>query len=139
MKSCVFIDTENKDKDKKLFEIVEKLYKDGKKILIYTSTFDRAKELDRILWVLKQESFLPHKIFKYEEKEALEPIAIVYDQIKPINTDILVIDSPCSMEFAAKFANIFDFVDRTNKETLVKSRERYASFQKLGYVMEYEK
>ncbi len=139
MKNCYFIDLNNQDKNKKIFALVEQIYKDKKKAIIYTQSIERAEEIDRILWILKQESFIPHKIFKYEELDALEPIGIVTQEINPINAQIIILDSPCTIEFAKKFSTIYDFVDKTSEETLQKSRERYAKFKKFKYNMFYQK
>jgi DNA polymerase-3 subunit chi len=137
MKTCYFIDTP--DKNKYIFSIVEQLYKDKVNVIIYTESKERAEEIDRIIWVTKQESFIPHKIFKYEEKEALEPVAIIYEEINPIDAEILIMDTPCSINFASKFKTIYDFVDKSSDETLKKSRERYAKFKDMKYNMHYIK
>lgn len=139
MKNCYFIDLESKDKDRMIFAIVEQIYKDNGKVIIFTKNIERAEEIDRFLWILKQESFLPHKIFKYEEPDALEPIAIVTQEFNPINSDTIILDEPCSIEFAKNFKNIYDFVDKTTEESLKKSRERYAKFKDLKYNMFYQK
>jgi DNA polymerase-3 subunit chi len=139
MKNCYFIDLHNQDKNKKIFALVEQIYRDQKKAIIYTSSIERAEEIDRILWILKQESFIPHKIFKYEESDALEPIGIVTQEINPINAQIIILDSPCKIEFAKKFSTIYDFVDKSSEEALKISRERYIKFKELKYNMFYQK
>lgn len=137
MKNCYFVDIS--DKNKYIFSVVEQIYKDKIKAVIYTDSKERAEEIDKLLWVLKQESFIPHKIFKYEEQDALEPIAIIFEEINPINAETLIMDSPCSVSFASKFKIIYDFVDKSTDETLQKSRERYAKFKELKYNMHYIK
>lgn len=137
MKNCYFVDTV--DKNKYIFSIIEQNYKEKTKVVIFTNTKERAEEIDRILWILKQESFIPHKIFKYEELDALEPVAIVFEEINPINADTLIMDTPCSINFASKFNIIYDFVDKTSDEALQKSRERYAKFKDMKYNMHYVK
>lgn len=137
MKNCYFVDTV--DKNKYIFSIIEQNYKEKTKVVIFTNTKERAEEIDRILWILKQESFIPHKIFKYEELDALEPVAIVFEEINPINADTLIMETPCSINFASKFNIIYDFVDKTSDEALQKSRERYAKFKDMKYNMHYVK
>lgn len=137
MKTCYFIDT--LDKNKYIFSLAEQHYKDRIKTVIFTDTKERAEEIDRILWTLKQEAFIPHKIFKYEEPDALESIAITYQEINPIKAETLIMDTPCSISFALKFNTIYDFVDKSSDESLQKSRERYAKFKEMKYNMHYIK
>ena len=137
MKTCYFIDTV--DKDKYIFLLVEQHYKDKIKLVIYTDSKERAEEIDRLLWIFKQEAFIPHKIFKYEESDALEPVAIIYHEINPISAETLIIDTPCSISFASKFNFIYDFVDKSSDESLQKSRERYVKFKEIKYNMHYIK
>lgn len=136
IKHCYFFDTNKKDQ--LIFSIVSKLFQNGEKVIIYTSNEERAYDLDRFLWVYKQESFIPHKIFKYEEKDALEPVAIVMEEFVPIDAKNLILDNPASQNFATQFDVIYDFVDHSSEKTLQQSRIRYKTFKSLGYVMHYK-
>ncbi|MCX7771127.1 MAG: DNA polymerase III subunit chi [Proteobacteria bacterium] len=137
MKNCYYVDT--KEKEKYIFSLIEQLYKDGLKITIFSQNKDRAEELDKILWTMKQESFIPHKIFKYDEPDALESVAIVCQEINPINASVLIMDSPCSISYALNYDTIYDFVDKSSDESLQKSRERYAKFKEKKCNMHYIK
>jgi len=136
-KVCNFIDTS--EKDKKIFEIILNQYKENHKVVIFTNNEERAEYLDRFLWVFKQEAFIPHKIFKYVEEDALESIAIVVDEINPINAKKVILDTPSSLDFATSFYEVFDFVDNSSSKTLKESRERFKRYRDAGFSMNYEK
>lgn len=134
---CNFLDT--KDKEKRIFEIVLNQYNENHKIILYTNNEERADYLDRFLWIYKQETFIPHKIFKYVEEESMENIAIVFEEINPINAKKIILDMPCSLNFAKQFYEIYDFVDSSTAKTLKESRERFKQYKNAGFSMNYEK
>lgn len=138
-KNCYFFDTVENEKDKLIFELVYKIFKKNRRVVIYTNTEERANDLDRFLWIYKQEAFLPHKIFTYEEKEAIENIAIVTEELNPIEAKEIILDTPCSSNFASNFEVIFDFVDQSSEIRIKESRLRYKLFRDLGYSMHYQK
>lgn len=137
MKSAIFLNIKEKDKNKLLFELIERFYYEGEKVVIFTSTQERANELDRFIWIYKQESFIPHKIFTYSEEDALEKIAIVYNKLNPFSANVLIVYDKCDLDFALNFEKIYEFVEHT-KEAIIESRKRYKFYKDKGYVMHYE-
>ena len=61
MKACIFHDVSPGQRDRKLFEIVEHAYNQGEHVLVYAPNEARAAVIDRFLWILRQESFIPHR------------------------------------------------------------------------------
>ncbi|MCX7990910.1 MAG: DNA polymerase III subunit chi [Proteobacteria bacterium] len=137
MKSATFLNVKEKDKNKLLFELVERFYYEGEKIVIFTSDEDRANELDRFIWVYKQESFIPHKIFKYSEEDAPEKIAVVYEELNPITAKVLIVYDKCNLNFAVNFERIYEFVEQ-NRDDILESRKRYKFYKEKGFLMHYE-
>lgn len=137
MKSATFLNTKEKEKNKLIFELVERFYYEGERIVIFCLSQDRAQEIDRFLWTYKQESFIPHKIFTYEEEEALEKIAIVYTEINPISAKILIADEKPSLGYSMAFERIYEFVEQS-KEAIIESRKRYKLYKDNGFLMHYE-
>ncbi len=137
MKQANFLNTKNKEKNKIIFELVERLYYEGEKVLIYCKSEERASELDRFLWTYKQESFIPHRIFHYEEAEAPEIIAIVTEEINPIGADSIIVDEKCRLDFSQQFKKIYEFIEQS-KEDIIDSRKRYKFYKDNGFIMHYE-
>ncbi|GAB4439131.1 MAG: hypothetical protein OHK0040_10600 [bacterium] len=138
-KHCYFFDTTETEKDRLIFELVYRIFNKNEKVVIYTDTDERANDLERFLWVYKQEAFIPHKIFRYEEKDAMEKVAIVTEELNPIDANKIILDVPCSSTFASNFEVIFDFADRSSEKKIKESRMRYKLFRDMGYTMYYQK
>ena len=90
MKRCLFHDVGHGRQDRKLFEIVGHAYNQREKVLIYAQNEERAASLDRTLWILKQESFIPHRILRENDGDVSVPVAIVAAEINPIESGILI-------------------------------------------------
>jgi DNA polymerase IIIc chi subunit len=136
---CLFHDARQGQRERILFEIVESAYKRQEKVLVYASTEMRANEIDRTLWIHKQEAFIPHKICRPNEPEPTVPVAIVTEEINPLKAGILVADGHCSIEFACDFSSIHEFVDRSSPEIQQACRERYRTYRERALPVEYLK
>ena len=71
MRACIFHDVNPGQRDRKLFEIVEYAYNQRARVVIYAPNEARAAVIDRFLWILRQESFMPHKIILKDEAGSL--------------------------------------------------------------------
>jgi DNA polymerase IIIc chi subunit len=137
--SCVFHDPGPGRRERILFEIVEHAYNRREKLLVYTPDQPRAAEIDRILWILKQEAFIPHKICLPDEPDPGVSVAIVTEEINPIGAGILVADGHCSIEFACTFSSVHEFVIRTSPELQEACRERYRAYKERKITVEHVK
>ena len=139
MSSCIFHDTEYTLKDRKLFEIVEGCYKRHEKVLIFTRTEERASAIDRLLWVLKQEAFIPHGILSDPESDSAIPVGIVTSEINPLGAAILIADGHCSLEYACGFDSIHEFVDRSSAEVHEACRDRFRAYRDRQIPVQHSK
>jgi len=139
IKSCVFHDPGHGHRERILFEIVEHAHSRHEKIVVYASNQERAAELDRILWILKQEAFLPHKICLPDEPDAGVPIAIVTEEINPISAGVLVADGHCSINFACTFNSVHEFVIRDSPDLQEACRRRYRAYKEKKIEVEHVK
>jgi DNA polymerase-3 subunit chi len=139
MKACIFHDLNPGQRDRKLFEIVEHAYNQHAQTVIYAPNEARAAVIDRFLWILRQESFIPHKIFLKKDPDQSIPVAIVTSEINPVDASILVADGHCSLEFAAGFEMIHEFVDRSSAEIQEACRERFRAYRDRKIPVEHLK
>lgn len=139
MSACIFHDVNPGQRDRKLFEIVEYAYNQRARVLIYASNEARAAVLDRLLWILRQESFMPHKIFLRDEPDSSIPIAIVTAEINPVGGSVLVADGHCSLEFSVGFETIHEFVDRSSAEAQESCRARFREYRDRKIPVEHVK
>jgi DNA polymerase-3 subunit chi len=136
---CVFHDTGPGRQERQLFEIVERAYNGNERVLIFVNDEQRAAALDRTLWTLKQEAFIPHKIFGRDEPDPTVPVGIVTTEINPVDARILIADGHCSLEFACGFDSVHEFVNRASPEIQQACRERFRAYRARQIPIEHVK
>jgi DNA polymerase-3 subunit chi len=133
MNECFFHDAPDNRREHLLFEIVERAYHGKNRVLIFSSDMERAVVLDRMLWILRQESFIPHRIFdpgeKIEEADSEAPVGIVIAEENPIGARILVADGHCSLGFACGFDTAHEFVDHSSPDRTGACRDRFRDYR----------
>ncbi len=139
MTACTFHDTDSFSHDRRLFEIVEKAYGQGRKVVVFAMTPERAAAIDRVLWINKQESFIPHDVVSEGAAETSLPVVIVTGESNPIGAGILVADGHCSLEYAGGFETVHEFVDRSTAEKHGACRERFRAYRARQIPVEYSK
>jgi len=139
MSACIFHDTPQSLHDRRVFEIVEEIYDRREKVVVFASSEDRAAEIDRFLWILKQESFIPHQVVRDLENPVSVPVAVVTTEWNPIDAGILLADGHCSLEFAAGFELIHEFVDHSSPKITEECRERFRRYREMGIPIEHLK
>jgi DNA polymerase IIIc chi subunit len=139
VKHCIFHDIEAERRDRRIFEIVEQAYSRQERVLIFSESAERAASIDRTLWIIKQEAFIPHKVFQARDSDPGIPIAIVTEEINPVMAQILIADGHCSMEFADKFDAIHEFVTRTSPQIQEECRNRFRSYRLRNIQVDHKK
>ena len=139
MQRCIFHDTMPARRDRQLFDIVERSYSAHEKVLLFVQDQARAAALDRMLWILKQEAFIPHRIFNANEQDPKVPVAIVASEINPIDAGILIADGHCRLEFAFGFDSVHEFVNRSSPEMQEACRDRFRAYRARQVPIEHLK
>jgi len=139
MTECVFHDAPDSLKNAVIFEIVEQAYRNRERILIYASGDERAAVLDRLLWIMKQEAFIPHRIFQSYELNQDVPVGIVTTETNPIAARVLIADGHCGLDFVGEFDNVHEFVDHTSPEILEICRKRFSDCRERKIAVRHRK
>ena len=139
MGASIFHDTAAALHDRRVFEIVEEAYNRREKVIVFAGSEDRAVEIDRFLWILRQDSFIPHQVVRGFEDSVPVPVAIVTTECNPLDAVTLIADGHCSLEFAAGFDVIHEFVDHSSNEILEACRERFRAYRDKGVPVEHLK
>ena len=133
MNECLFHDAPDNRRENLLFEIVERAYRGKNRVLVFTSDKERAMALDRMLWIMRQESFIPHRIFEpgeiIDEADAEAPVCIVTAEENPIGARVLVADGHCSLEFACGFDMAHEYVDHSSPDRTEACRRRFRDYR----------
>jgi len=125
--------------DRRLFEIVEHSYNAHEKVIVFAQNSERAAAIDRNLWIMRQEAFIPHRILETGENDAAVPVGIVVTELNPIDAKILIADAHCSIDFALGFETVHEFVNRSSPEIQESCRERFRTYKDRKVQVEYKK
>jgi DNA polymerase IIIc chi subunit len=136
---CIFHDIGPGRQDRRLFEIVEQAYNRHERVLIFAQNDERAAAIDRTLWIIKQEAFIPHKIFGRTESDPTVPIGIVTAEINPVEARILIADGHCNLDFACGFDQVHEFVNRASPQMQESCRDRYRAYRARQISIEHLK
>jgi DNA polymerase IIIc chi subunit len=139
MTSCIFHDSSPATRERQVFELAEQAYNQRRKVVIFVRDEARAIALDRALWIVKQEAFMPHRIFGANEADPDIRIAIVTNEMNPIAADVLIADGQCKLEFACEFDSIHEFVDRSTPEIHQACRDRFREYRARQVPVDYAK
>jgi DNA polymerase-3 subunit chi len=124
-----FLVLEVKNKHKLVCEIAEKYYYAGKKVLVQVKDADEGEELDRLLWIWKQASFVPHVYTQRLTYKILEPVVLTSQIENNPGFDILLLVHPAPLETLLKFEQVIDFAEKYDPHLLNSSRARFKSYR----------
>ena len=139
MNHCIFHDTGPGVRDRRLFEIVERAYNAHDKVIVFVQNGERAAAIDRNLWIMKQEAFIPHKILDRDDADVPVPIGIVVTELNPLDAKILIADAHCSIDFALGFDTVHEFVNRASPEIHESCRERFRAYRERKIPVQHVK
>jgi DNA polymerase III subunit chi len=137
MTRCIFHDVGPGLRDRRLFDVVEEVYGQKQKAVVFAPGEERARDLDRLLWIMRQESFIPHMVVREPRIDDPLPVALVTTESNPIGATTLVADGHCSLEFALAFETVHEFVDRSSPQVHQACRDRYRAYQSRGASVHY--
>lgn len=108
--------------------LTEKYYAAKKSIFINTNSQKSAQELDDLLWIFHDVSFLPHVIYSENSNINEFPILIGVNTSQIPKTDILINLSPEMLKSINGFSEILEIVPN-DENFKVKAREKYKSYK----------
>lgn len=105
--------------------LVEKIYKQQRRIYIHTDHLKTAHQMDELLWTYREDSFLPHNLYG-EGPDPAPPIQIGFDKTPHNHRDVLINLSAIVPEFYPQFSRILELV---SDDTTEAGRERYKFYR----------
>lgn len=121
----IFIDLAISNKQKYVCDIVEKLFNDEKKTAVYVKDSKDADTLDRLLWVWKQDTFIPHIIAEEMIEELEDPVVIIKNKDILPKTEALVLFDPLPIDYFDLYKIVIDFAEVYSPQKTKESRTRY--------------
>lgn len=109
--------------------LVDALYSEGKRVVVWCADAGRAKTFDDYLWTHAQQSFVPHSLWT-GDGEADDPVVVATNRLgNPNNASVLVVvDRLMEIATASAFAEIHDFVTVSPED-----EGKEAQWQGAGY------
>lgn len=128
-----FITLRKPERARHLFDLAAEFYNAGQRVLILVVDDDQGIKLDHFLWTWKRDSFLPHA-FDNGTIECLgDPIVITAAERNANASRVVILGRPASPNFLRQFETIIDFAETYDDELKAASRQRYRSYQGLGF------
>lgn len=114
--------------------LTEKIYQQGRRVLLYAASSTEMSHLDRLLWTFRQGSFVPHGI-ETEVDPSITPVLIGYADQTGEEQDVLVNLSPTVPEIFSRFDRMAEVIDQ-DPENRSAGRERFRFYRDQGYPLE---
>lgn len=107
--------------------LLEKNYKQKRRMYIHTDNQKKAHDIDELLWTYRDDSFLPHHLYN-EGPDNPPPIQIGFNYTPEKHRDILINLSETVPEFYSQFACVFEVVP-SDAVLQQAARVRYRHYQ----------
>jgi DNA polymerase III subunit chi len=122
----------NRNRLQFICQLAEKVFGLGHRIFIHTESGQDARELDDLMWVFRDRSFLPHSL---TGTDADSPIQIG-DGVEPVGDfQVLVNLAAAVPSFFSRFDRVAEVVDK-DEQCRAQGRERFRFYKDRGYPLE---
>lgn len=120
-------------KERLACQIADKAWHQNYQVYVHTESQMAAEQIDLMMWVFKEESFLPHDIY-YSNTPSPAPIQIGYTEQACENMEVLINTSKVVPPFFEQFQRIAEIVASDNIEREA-GRNRYRLYQEKNCVL----
>lgn len=127
-----FLKLEKQEKFPEICRLAASYYQREQRVMILVEDESQAISLDRFLWAWDKSSFLPHAYDSGSVECFEEPVVIASEESNTNNASVLILGSPCSIEFASRFEQVVDFAELFDPELAELSRERFRIYRQHG-------
>ena len=140
MKEIFFYNITSRDFFKDSAILIEKLFKQGIKVLILCPDDEVTSFFDDFLWSFKEESFIPHTVLDRDSSQ-LETIIISKKQLsmESFKTLIVLKGSIVNTDYCNRFEKTYYFFDDNNDDEKKLARTLWRQSVKLGTKCKYWK
>jgi len=136
MPKIEFIKLKRPEKARILSELAETYYLKGERVLVMVQDDNQGVTLDQFMWTWNKGSFVPH-VYDNGAVECLdEPVVIATREDNPNGAQVLIMGSPCQVEFIRQFRQVIDFAETYDDALLQASRERFRLYREVGFAPE---
>lgn len=110
----------------------EKIYHQGRRILIHTTTAEETRHMDRLLWTYRQGSFIPHGTAG-DCEPSVTPVIITHEEAAgDAEHDVLINLCAEVPSFFSRFDRVAEIIDK-EPQVVTAGRERFRFYRDRGY------
>lgn len=139
MTEVLFYHLERAPLERVLPGLVEKSLQRGWRTVIQASSPERVEALDTLLWIYRDESFLPHGTAA-EDNAALQPVLLTTEDTNPNGAavrflvDGATIEGPEAM---AAYERVVFMFDGNDESATAHARDRWKAARSAGHMVTY--
>ncbi|MCG7963529.1 MAG: DNA polymerase III subunit chi [Candidatus Thiodiazotropha taylori] len=111
--------------------LCEKIYHQGRRILIHTESEEETRHMERLLWTFRQGSFVPHGIAERCD-HSVTPVIISHQQEAGEEQDVLINLGREVPNFFSRFQRVAEIIDQ-EPPVVSAGRERFKFYRDRGY------
>lgn len=94
-----------------LAELIENLYGNGRRVVVWVADEGRRQILDDYLWTFRKLSFVPHSLWQGGMEETDDPVVLMGEAGNPNRADVLVVgDDLPPTNWIGSFDEIYDLI-----------------------------
>lgn len=116
--------------------LLEKCLERGWRVLVRTTSRERAAALDDALWVYRDDSFLPHGRTDNPNAD-LQPVLLSYDTETPPDRQALILIDRAAPGDVSGFERVILLFDGHDEEALREARAHWKAFKDAGHDVAY--
>jgi DNA polymerase-3 subunit chi len=133
MTQVEFIKLEKAEKARHCCLLAEIWLNQGKRVMIMVRDEEQGRTLDRFMWTWRKASFIPHAFLDGEKNDPDEPVLISTQNKLSCGASVLIMTTPCPVDFMRKFDYAYDFAETYDPALHEESRARFALYREEGF------
>jgi len=110
--------------------VTDKAYSLGHTVYLFSASDAQAATLDDLLWIFRQDSFIPHERYPLVGTEG-SPVLIGTASPAEVNAQVLINFTLALPDGFERFERVVELVDQ-QPDVLAKSRERFKQYRERG-------
>jgi len=127
-----FYEAKGLDWEQALCALIEKIYKSGQNIYLWTDGAEASARWDDLLWTFRADSFVPHELLS-ETTRPESRVVVGSTPGNPNKAHCLILARDASPGETVGFERIVDLVPKDAPPLLELARKRYSAFKKAGF------
>jgi DNA polymerase-3 subunit chi len=137
MTKILFYHLQRQPLERVLPALLEKSLERGWRVVVQTASEERVEALDAHLWTFRDDSFLPHGIWR-EQTAGEQPILLTVNDDNPNGAQVrFLVDGTAVPEDAAAYERLVLIFDGDDPDAVEAARARWGEAKAKGFAVTY--